>query len=203
MRDAAPAALLVVGVAGMAWAVWRAWELSRPFASYVEFVGPAGDPLPEDTDAPPAPVEDEGTAVTGAARWTPPAAARPYLAAIVQAEDAYSIPRNMLARLLWQESRYRSDIITGATRSPAGAVGIAQFMPATAREFGIDPLDPFQSIDAAGRYLAKLYRRFGSWAQALAAYNWGQGNVARKGLANAPAETRTYYTSILSDLGLA
>ncbi|MFZ4756686.1 MAG: transglycosylase SLT domain-containing protein [Burkholderiaceae bacterium] len=203
MRDAAPAALLVVGVAGMAWAVWRAWELSRPFASYVEQLGPAGDPLPYDTDAPPAPVDDEGSTVTTAARWTPPASARPYLAAIVAAEDAYGIPRNMLARLLWQESRFRADIISGATRSPVGATGIAQFMPATAREFGIDPLDPFQSIDAAGRYLSKLYRRFGTWSQALAAYNWGQGNVARRGLANAPAETRTYYTSILADLGLA
>lgn len=135
--------------------------------------------------------------------WTPPAAAAPYLGAIQAAERAYGLPSMLLARLLYQESRYRPDIISGATRSSAGAVGIAQFMPATAAELGIDPRDPWSSIDAAGRYLAQLYRRFGDWALALAAYNWGQGNVARSGLAAAPAETRAYYSQILSDVGLA
>lgn len=48
-----------------------------------------------------------------------------------------------------------------------------------------------------------LYRQTGDWAQALAAYNWGIGNVRRKGLAAAPAETRNYYAGILADIGLA
>lgn len=132
--------------------------------------------------------------------WKPPAK---YAPAIAAAEDKHGIPRDMLARLLWQESRYREDIITGRVRSPAGAVGIAQFMPATAAQFGLDRLDPFASIDTAGRYLAQLYRRFGNWSEALAAYNWGQGNVSRKGLSLAPRETRTYYTSILADVNSA
>lgn len=135
--------------------------------------------------------------------WTAPSAAAPYLSAIAAAEARYGLPDNLLARLLYQESRYRPDIITGKTKSPAGALGIAQFMPATAREFGINPLDPFQSIDAAGRYLAQLFKRFGNWDEALAAYNWGQGNVARKGLDSAPAETRNYFSQILTDIGLA
>ncbi|MCK9991394.1 MAG: hypothetical protein RugAbin2_02408 [Rugosibacter sp.] len=132
--------------------------------------------------------------------WSPP---EKYAGMVSAAESRYSLPDGMLARLLWQESRYREDIINGSTRSPVGAMGIAQFMPATAKEFGIDPLNPAQAIDAAGKYLSRLYGRFGNWSEALAAYNWGQGNVARKGLAKAPAETRNYFASILSDLGLS
>lgn len=135
--------------------------------------------------------------------WIPPAAAKPYLSAIKAAEAKYGLPNNLLARLLQQESAYRQDIITGKVKSPVGAVGIAQFMPATARDFGINPLDPFASIDAAGKYLSQLYKQFKSWDKALAAYNWGQGNVSRKGLAKAPAETRNYFSQILADIGLA
>ena len=124
-----------------------------------------------------------------------------YRAAIAAAEDRNGIPANMLARLLYQESRYREDIISGARRSPAGAVGIAQFMPATAAELGVNPYDAFESIDGAGRYLARLYKSLGDWALALAAYNWGIGNVRRKGIASAPTETRNYFTQILADLG--
>ena len=134
--------------------------------------------------------------------WSPPAAAKPYLAAIKAAEVKYGLPENLLARLLHQESRYRQDIITGKTKSSAGALGIAQFMPATAKQFGINPLDPFASIDAAGRYLKQLYGQFGRWDKALASYNWGQGNVSRKGLANAPTETKNYFSQILADLGM-
>lgn len=129
--------------------------------------------------------------------WQPPAA---YASTIAAAEQRYSIPQNMLARLLYQECRWRNDIITGRLASPAGALGIAQFMPATAREMGIDPLNPDQAIDAAGRYLSGLFRKFGTWTQALAAYNWGQGNVQRKGIAAAPLETRNYYSQILVDV---
>lgn len=132
--------------------------------------------------------------------WRPPAQ---YAQLIADAEDRYAIPRDLLARLLYQESRYRQDIITGQVKSPVGALGIAQFMPATAAEMGIDPLNPAQAIDGAGRYLAKLYGRTGSWTEALAAYNWGIGNVTRKGLAVAPLETRNYFTQILADVNAA
>lgn len=135
-----------------------------------------------------------------AGNWRAPAE---YAPAIAAAEDRNGIPSGMLERLLYQESRYRPEIISGAVRSPAGATGIAQFMPATAADFGINPLDAYQSIDAAGRYLGQLYRRFGTWEQALAAYNWGMGNVARKGMDAAPLETRNYFSQILADLGLA
>lgn len=132
--------------------------------------------------------------------WRAPAK---YADTIAAAEAQYGIPSRMLERLLWQESRYREDIITGQTRSRVGAVGIAQFMPSTARQLGIDPLNPDQAINGAARYLAGLYQRFGTWAQALAAYNWGMGNVARSGLDAAPTETRNYYSQILADTNAA
>lgn len=132
--------------------------------------------------------------------WSPP---EKYAATIAAAEIQHGLPRDMLARLLWQESRYREDIISGRVRSPVGAQGIAQFMPATARELGIDPLNPAQAINAAGLYLARLYRMFGNWSEALAAYNWGMGNVQRKGLGSAPRETRNYYSQILADVNNA
>lgn len=123
-----------------------------------------------------------------------------YAGMIERAEREHGIPPMMLERLLYQESRYREDIITGKVQSPAGALGIAQFMPATAVEMRIDPLKPEQAIPAAARYLRTLFNRFGNWTEALAAYNWGQGNVARKGLAVAPRETRNYYSQILADV---
>lgn len=132
--------------------------------------------------------------------WRPP---EQYASVIAGAEAANGIPADMLARLLYQECRWREDVITGRTASPAGALGIAQFMPATAAEMGINPLDPVQAINAAARYLKNLYARFGNWSEALAAYNWGQGNVARKGLDAAPLETRNYYAQILGDVNAA
>lgn len=184
MRPAALAGLLVIGAAGYA-----AWRRAR-----------AGETW-ESVDIAPPSLGETWSAITGAimpSRWSEDKIPPEYLPAIRAAESANALPRNLLARLLWQESRYRPRAV-----SPAGAQGIAQFMPETAREFGIDPLDPAQAIPAAGRYLRQLHNRFGDWTAALAAYNWGMGNVARKGLARAPAETRRYYTDILGDIGYA
>jgi soluble lytic murein transglycosylase-like protein len=140
------------------------------------------------------------TTRTALGLWRPP---QKYAGQIAQAEINYGLPVDLLARLLWQECRYREDIITGKVRSSAGAMGIAQFMPATAREMGIDPLNPAQAIDGAARYLARLYRQLGNWTETLAAYNWGIGNVQRRGLDAAPAETRRYYAEILADINAA
>jgi len=131
-----------------------------------------------------------------------PAGSGPYQQLIISSADNTDVPVSILAWLLWKESRYSPSIIDGTKRSRVGAMGIAQFMPATAADFGIDPLDPEQAIPAAAQYLARLYRSRGLWSEALAAYNWGIGNVQRKGLAAAPAETVNYYTSILSLAGM-
>jgi len=129
-----------------------------------------------------------------------------YRPAISAAEIENGIPRGLLARLLYQESRYRTDIITGTTRSRTGAVGIAQFMPATAAEMGVNPLDPFSSINGAARYLARMFKQFGRWDYALMAYNWGPGNVAsyiRSGYGTRgqeiPKETTDYVAQITKD----
>lgn len=155
----------------------------------------------EDAGDDPGAVEEIMNEVKGAlGLWAPPAK---YAGKIAAAEAAYGIPDGMLARLLYQECRWRQDIISGRTKSPVGAIGIAQFMPDTAREWGVDPYDTDSSIDGAGRYLRWLRRQVSSWAEALAAYNWGIGNIKKKGIAAAPRETRTYYTSILKDTGYA
>jgi len=138
--------------------------------------------------------------------WKPPAdvAKRmaPYKDAIDAAEKKYGIPESLLARQLYQESRFRPDIISGATKSSANAVGIAQFIPATAKEYGVDPTDPEQSIDGAARYMSDIKKDSATWADALAKYNWGMGNfTAGGGLAGAPKETRDYVHQILADVG--
>lgn len=133
--------------------------------------------------------------------WTLPAGATPYWPTIEQSARIYGLEPLLLARLLYQESRFRPDIITGAVVSPKGAQGIAQFMPATAAELGINPLVPSQAIAGAARYLSSLYDRFGDWEKALAAYNWGQGNVAKHpAMTKWPYETRLYVTNILNDV---
>lgn len=145
-------------------------------------------------------IDDAGEAVNSVfSDW--PVGSGPYQQTIQQAADAYEVPVFILAWLLWKESRYNPRIISGEKRSAVGAMGIAQFMPATAvDELGSQDaaLDPERAIPGAARYLAKLYRSAGTWAGALAAYNWGIGNVKKKGLASAPPETTDYYTTILS-----
>lgn len=122
--------------------------------------------------------------------------AAPYADAINAAQNQYGIPDNILAKLLNTESSFSPAVISGQKRSSTGAVGIAQFMPATANDLGVNPLDPVASIDAAGSYLSTLFAKFGDWPTALAAYNWGMGNVEKKGLKNAPPETVNYVKKI-------
>ncbi len=129
----------------------------------------------------------------------------PYRVMIEAAAARHGVPGDLLMRVAYQESRFRDDIITGRTKSGAGAAGMFQFMPATARELGIDPLVPAQAADGAARYLASLRKMFGTWELALMAYNWGLGNV-RKYLAgekSPPTETRNYVAQIGADVALA
>ncbi len=87
-------------------------------------------------------------------------------------------------------------------RSSAGAQGIAQFMPGTARAYGLrNPFDAEASIDAQARMMGDLLRRFGTAALALAAYNAGPGAVSRYGGIPPFSETRAYVTKILGLLG--
>ena len=83
--------------------------------------------------------------------------------------------------------------------SPAGAQGIAQFMPATAAAYGLgDPFDPAAAIDAQAHLMSDLLRQFGSPALALAAYNAGPAAVAGCGCVPAIPETTAYVARILA-----
>lgn len=93
---------------------------------------------------------------------------------IRESSKRYGIDPQLLRILCFIESRYRLDAV-----SPKGARGPMQFMPDTAKRFGLkNPHDPQQAIDAAARYLRELLRKFGGRLDlALAAYNAGEGTV--------------------------
>lgn len=138
-------------------------------------------------------------------RWLE-AAERPENAELVRAmraaEDRYGIPRDLVVRLAWQESRFKVD----AFNAGSGASGVMQIVPRW--HPGVDPFEPFAAIDYGARYLAQLSRQFGSWELALKAYNWGPGNVQAwlAGGPDAPAEpmeTANYSAQILADLAEA
>lgn len=195
MNRAALGAALVMAAGGLWWTMSRAAASTLPTSS----PGSALDNASADFSAI---VEDTVSALTPGP-WSPPSRAAPYVDAIAAAESRYGIPTNLLARLLYQESHYRPEIIDGSIASSAGALGIAQFMPATAADLGIDPLNAGQAIDGAGKYLKQLHDATGSWSLALAAYNWGLGNVQRKGLDAAPLETQLYVAQITGDVNVA
>jgi Transglycosylase SLT domain len=113
---------------------------------------------------------------------------------IEAAATANHLPVGLLTRLIWIESRFQS-----AVTSPAGAEGIAQFMPETAAARGLaDPRDPTRAVPEAARLLADLDRRFGNLGLAAAAYNAGAARVA-KWLATGgglPLETRLYVRAL-------
>ena len=83
--------------------------------------------------------------------------------------------------------------------SPAGAQGLMQFMPKTAKGYGLqNPNDPAQSVDAWARMTGDLIKQTGgNPAHVLAAYNWGIGNLNKQGMDKAPKETRDYIAKIM------
>lgn len=108
-------------------------------------------------------------------------------------ESQYRLPRGLLDSVWAVESGRGANML-----SPAGAMGHFQFMPATAKQYGLsDPGDLQQSATAAARMYSDLLRaNGGDLDRALAAYNWGQGNLNRGGLGAAPSETRKYIAAV-------
>jgi hypothetical protein len=111
---------------------------------------------------------------------------------------ALGIDPRLVAAVAWVESvQFDPDVIACRRASPAGALGIMQFMPGTAAEMGIDPCKPAEAIPAGARYLLQQYDTFGSWELALAAYNAGPGAVeAAGGIPDIP-ETQDYVPKVL------
>ena len=117
-------------------------------------------------------------------------------AAVASAADKYRLSPDLLAALIWQESRWHPAAI-----SPKGAMGMAQLRPATARALAIDPRDATANIAGGAQYLRLMLDRFdGDVERALAAYNAGPGRVARWGGVPRIAETRAYVSAILDRL---
>jgi soluble lytic murein transglycosylase-like protein len=156
-------------------------------------------------DNAPSPVpSSEGTpqpSPPSGGNWVLPAEGAPYADQIDAAAVANDVPSRLLGRLLYEESGFRPDVISGDVLGPTGDVGIAQFQQATADELGIEPTDPDQAIGGAARYLGQLHRQFGAWRLAVAAYNYGPGNVSRMQghFDSLPAVVRGYANRIVDD----
>lgn len=132
--------------------------------------------------------------------WSIPESGLKYGQVFQDTENEYRLPNGLLSRTAYQESHFRTDIITGETKGSSGEIGIMQIRP----EFhpNVNPYDPFDSIRYAGKYLDSLFDRFGNWSSALIAYNWGPTNVDNYGAENAPTSSLNYARGILSDIGV-
>lgn len=124
-----------------------------------------------------------------------------YQSLISGTEIKYGLPSGLLAAVADTESNFNPS----AKNSKSGASGMFQFMPATAKGYGIDPFNVTQAADAAGKMLNGLIAKYnGDVAKALAGYNWGGGNVDKavkkygeNWLQYAPKETQNYIKKIL------
>jgi cell wall-associated NlpC family hydrolase len=137
--------------------------------------------------------------MTGSTTGSRLAGKTPYAGMFASAGQKYGVPASLLSAVAKQESGYDPSAV-----SPAGAQGLMQLMPATAKSLGVtDPLDPAQSIDGAARMLRDLTRRFGSTELALAAYNAGPGAVLKyDGIPPYP-ETQRYVRNVMAQMKAA
>jgi transglycosylase-like protein with SLT domain len=104
------------------------------------------------------------------------------------------LPASFFANLIWQESRFVARAV-----SPAGALGIAQFMPKTAAAMGLtNPFDPLKALPASARLLGALFQRLGNLGLTAAAYNAGEARVNNwlSNKSGLPQETRNYVLAI-------
>ncbi|MEA2439551.1 MAG: hypothetical protein QOH76_975 [Thermoleophilaceae bacterium] len=131
---------------------------------------------------------------TGAVQAFVPARYAPIIA---RAAQRWQVSAQLLAAQIYAESNFNPFAV-----SPAGAQGIAQFMPGTAAGLGLrNPFDPAASIDAQAHLMHDLLARFASVPLALAAYNAGPGAVAACGCVPPFAETQAYVAKIIGLLG--
>lgn len=111
-------------------------------------------------------------------------------------EAQHNLPSGLLDAVMMQESRGNANAL-----SPKGAQGYFQFMPATAKQYGVNPSDLTSSATGAARMYADLLKKNnGNLDKALAGYNWGSGNLSRKGLDKAPKETRDYIVKVKQNM---
>ena len=162
--------------------------------------GRANRAAPQDSSpwAPPAAPGDRGAPHTAGAppgrhaRLVP----QDYQAKVAELAGRFDLSPTLIEALVWQESRWRANAV-----SPVGARGLAQLMPGTARDLGVDPDDPFANLEGGARYLREQLDRFdGDLEKALAAYNAGPGRVIRAGGVPRIRETQLYVAAIMGRL---
>jgi hypothetical protein len=155
-------------------------------------------------DAGPAPCSEAGNSVSGTGGGTASAATTlpsfvpaKYREPLLRSGTRWNVSPALLAAQLMAESGFDPN-----AGSPAGAQGIAQFMPSTAAAYGLDnPFDPVAAIEAQAHLMSDLLRQFGSPELALAAYNAGPGAVEPCDCVPDYPETRAYVSRILALLG--
>ena len=177
---AAQADVLEIGAAGAAWI--------------------SGGPVAAGDSAPGALGEVGDLAIPEEAIASPAAASAllptRYRAAVEQLAARFDLSPALIEALVWQESRWRASAV-----SSAGARGLAQLMPGTARELGVNPDDPFANLEGGARYLREQLDRFdGDLEKALAAYNAGPGRVIDANGIPRIRETQVYVASIMGRL---
>lgn len=119
-----------------------------------------------------------------------------YVQTVAALAARYDLSPALIEALVWQESRWRENAV-----SHAGARGLAQLMPGTARDLGVNPDDPFANLEGGARYLREQLNRFdGDLERALAAYNAGPGRVIRAGGIPRIRETQQYVAAIMGRL---
>lgn len=195
----------------MAWllaaAAWTAPTMASADVLQIESDGPrwvAGGPvvpaLPQaggvDTDT--LEVLPDGTGFHPASVTSVADAAGPerFRARVAELAAKYDISPTLLEAVVWQESRWNAGAV-----SPVGARGLAQLMPGTARQMGVDPLDPMANLEGGARYLRMQLDAFGGDIErALAAYNAGPARVQKAGGIPRIRETQLYVASIMARL---
>lgn len=111
---------------------------------------------------------------------------------VMGASDQYGVDADLLRRMIGTESAWNPEAV-----SPKGARGIAQFMPGTAKQYGVDVNDPESSIYGMAHYFSDLRNMFGGDERmAAAGYNWGPGNVQKHGMESLPGETSAYLDKV-------
>ena len=123
-------------------------------------------------------------------------------------ETQYGIPADLLARVAYQESRFRPDVISGDTPGGAGELGIMQMMPQYFQSVNVPRPYTVGDVEAqireAAQNLVNLMNRFNDWGLAVAAYNDGPGNVELYVSGDRPLPERTinYVSDVLADVPL-
>jgi soluble lytic murein transglycosylase-like protein len=133
-----------------------------------------------------------------------------YADAINSNANRFGVPASLLAAQLMAESAGNAKAVNNADIRVTGepSIGIAQFQPATAKQYGVDPTNPEQSIQGQANYMSDLLKKYGGDQRlALAAYNWGPGNLdnaiakAKGGAVRLPSTTEKYVSKILASSG--